>query len=174
MPKAKKTKDLSQKVMNQIHREQVKMRPRLFFIAGSLFLGSGLAGAVVLATLFINLAFFRMRVHEPFGYLWFGHFGLGPFLTIFPWLPFLIAVFGIMGGLALIRHYDISYKKSFLGLGIGLVALVLTTGFLLDQIGLNERVERLAPLRPLYQGQFRGQDWVVGEPRRRGRDDFKK
>lgn len=163
MPKSKKKTDLSKKVMGQIHKKHVKMHPRLYFVLGSLLLGIGLAGAVVLATIFINLAFFRLRIHGPLGYLWFGGFGLKPFLATFPWLPLLIAIGGILSGLVLLRRYDISYKKSFLALVIGLVALVLTTGFLLDYIGLNERMERLRPLRPLYPPQFAGKDWVTGE-----------
>lgn len=163
MPEAKKKRDLSQKVMKQIHKEKVKMRPRFYFIAGSILLGIGLTGAILGAILFINLTFFRMRIHGPLGFLWFGRFGFRPFLATFPWVFLLIAIAGILGGLALLRRHDISYKKSFLGLVIALVVLVLIMGFVLDRIGFNERLERIKPLRPFYPGRFTNQDWVIGE-----------
>ncbi|KPJ70923.1 hypothetical protein AMJ51_00550 [Microgenomates bacterium DG_75] len=163
MPRTKKKKDLSQQVMKQIQKEKVRMKPRFYFVAGSILLGIGLAGAIVGAILFLNLTFFRMRIHGPLGFLWFGQFGLRPFLVTFPWLPLLIAVGGIFGGISLLRRYDISYKKSFLGLVIALLVLVLTMGFVLDQIGFNERLERIKPLHPFYPGHFKNQDWVMGE-----------
>ena len=163
MSKAKKKIDLSKKVMKEIHQKQVKMRPRAHFLVGSILLGIGLAGALILATFFINLAIFRLRVHGPLGYLGFGRFGLRPFLATFPWLLFLVAVGGLFGGLALLRRYDISYKKSFLGLAISLLVLILTAGFLLDFLGFNERARGLKPLGPLFPEQFAGEDWVVGE-----------
>lgn len=163
MSKTKKKTDLSQKVMRQIHKEKVKMRPQIYFLAGSFLLGIGLVAAVMGAVLFVNLVFFRMRVHAPFGFLWFGRFGFRPFLATFPWLPLGIAVGGILGGITLLRRYDISYKKSFLGLIIALIVLVLTLGFVLDYTGFNERVEKIEPLPPLFPSHFASQDWILGE-----------
>jgi hypothetical protein len=163
MSKAKKKIDLSQRVMKEIRQREVKMRPRAFFVLGSVLLGTGLAGAILSATFFIDLAIFRLRVHDPFGFLWFGQFGLRPFFVTFPWLPFLVAIVGLLGGLVLLRRYEISYKKSFLGLAISLVVLILTTGFLLDFLGFNERVGQMRPLPPFYPGRFVDRDWVMGE-----------
>lgn len=163
MPKTKKEADLSQKIIKKIRQEKVKMRPRFYFIFGSLLLAIGLVGAVLVAILFLNLAFFRLRIHGPFGFLWLGHFGFRPFLATFPWLPLLIALAGFFGGLALLRRYDIAYKKSFLVIGLVLVALVLAFGFLLDYSGFNERVERFPHFRPFYPSPLPGQDWLMGE-----------
>jgi len=163
MPKTKKEADLSQKVMEQIKKEKVKMRPRVYFLVGSVLLGVGLAGAIIGAILFFNLAFFRMRIHGPFSFLMFGEFGFRPFLATFPWLPLFMSLAAILAGIILLKHYDISYKKSFLVLAIALAVLVLTMGFVLDKIGLNERLERAGPLPPFYPSNFTNQDWVMGE-----------
>jgi hypothetical protein len=163
MPKSKKETDLSQKVMAQIKKEKVRMRPHIYFLVGSILLGIGLAGAIIGAILFLNLTFFRMRIHGPFGFLMFGQFGLRPFLATFPWLPLLLGLAAIFGGMALLKHYDISYKKSFLVLAIVLTAFVLTVGFVLDRIGFNEKLERVRPLPPFYPSHFTNQDWVMGE-----------
>lgn len=169
MPKAKiasdamKKQDLTKKVMEQIHEGRAKMHPRIHFIIGSTLLGTGLVGAIVLATLFINFAFFRLQTHAPFGYLWFGRFGLRPFFAIFPWLPLFVATAGFVGAIILLRHFDISYKWGLAGLVVGLLALVLTTGLLLSPLGFNEQARRFGPLRPFYPDRFAGEDWVVGE-----------
>lgn len=158
-----KEKDLSAKVMKAIDKKEVKMRPKAYFVLGSLLLGIGMAGAIGLAMFFTHLAVFRLRVHAPFAFLRLGQPGLRPFLVNFPWLPLVLAVGGIVGGIVLLRRYEISYKKSFLALAIGLVALVLTFGFFLDQLGANRSFSRLKPMKPLYKERFEGQDWVWGE-----------
>lgn len=162
MPKAK-NRDLAKKIMKQVHEGRVKMRPRVYFVVGSALLGIGLAGAVVLTILFISLAFFRLRTHAPFGFLWFGQFGLRPFFATFPWLPLLVAVVGFIGAIVLLQRYDISYKWGLAGLAVGLLALVLTVGLLLSPLGFNKRARQLPPLRPFYQDRFADRDWVAGE-----------
>lgn len=119
MPKNKKSakgQDLTKKIMKEIRQKKVKMRPRIYFIAGSLLLSIGLAGTTILAIFFINLVLFRLRIHQPFGFLILGRPGLRPFLLTFPWLSLLVALGGIIGGRALLKKYDISYKKKLLGI----------------------------------------------------------
>ena len=170
-------KDITKEVMEQVHEGRVKMRPRLYFVVGSLLLGGGFVGAIMLSIFFFNLSFFGLRTHGPLGYLWFGEFGIRPFLATFPWLPLLLAVGGVVGGIMILRHYEVSYKKSFWGLAIGLVSLILVSGLLLDVLGFNERIghfEQPPPQgqfrppqtlyrRPFYQEQFAGRNWVVGK-----------
>lgn len=161
----KKEKDLSKQVMKEIKQKDIKMRPKLYFVAGSLLLGAGMAGAIVLAMFFTHLVMFRLRVHAPFAFLQLGQPGLRAFLVNLPWRPLLLTIGGLAGGISLLRRYEISYKKSFLVLVIGLVALVFTFGFLLDQIRPEKRLAGLRPIRPLYEARFKGHDWVVGEVR---------
>ncbi|OGD86999.1 hypothetical protein A2164_04200 [Candidatus Curtissbacteria bacterium RBG_13_35_7] len=163
MLKASEKLHLEEKIMKKIHKDHVKMRPRFYFVAASILLGIGLAGAVFMALFFINLVFFRLRIHGPLGYLIFGEFGWKPFLATFPWLPFVIAIIGTIGGLILLRRYDISYKKSFLGLVIILAVLILSLGFLVDKAGFNEKAQNLGQLSPFYKHKFMGEEWLVGE-----------
>ncbi len=168
-PKNKRSKvnnhksDLGNVVMERIKSGQVKMRPRIHFVAGSLFIGAGLAGVIVLAVFFVNVASYKLRTLGPFGYLWFGEYGIRPFLATFPWAAFVVAICGLVIGISLLRRYDISYKKSFVGLILGLIAVVLTAGWLMDLTGINERFVRFGHMRGLYQEQFVGSDWIAGE-----------
>ena len=159
---SKKKDSLTKSVMTQIHKKKVKMKPRSYFIIGSLLLGIGLTGVLVLTVFFVNLMTFRLRTHNPFSYLWFGHSGLKPFLTVFPWWPLLLIVGGFAGGIILLKRRDVSYKKGFFALIIGLIISISTLGFLLDKMDFNRRTKGLKPLRPFYESQCIGEDWVFG------------
>jgi hypothetical protein len=102
----------------------------------------------------------------------FGRLGLGGFLVNFPWLPFFLALTGLAGGILLLRRFEIAYKRNFLGLAITVVALILALGFLADQVKLEKPASRFGPIKPLYHGQFEGEDWVVGEVLSVGQDEL--
>lgn len=159
----KKTKDMTEKVMKEIEEKGIKMRPRVYFIVGSLLLGVGLAGAMILAVFFVNLAVFKFRVQAPLGFLWLGRFGLRPFLQNTPWQAGLLALGGIAGGLFLLKKYDIAYRKNFLVLALSLIGLTVALGLVLSRAGFNERAGRARLMHSLYQHQFVGRDWVMGK-----------
>lgn len=156
-------KDLSKEIVKKIKAEKVKMRPRAYFILGSVLLGIGVAGALLFSIIFTNRAFFRLRVFGPFGNLAFGKAGIGPFLSTFPFISLVLALIGIGGGFYLLRRYEFSYKRSLISLLIGVAALVVTVGFVLDQVGFGERAKNYRSLAPLYSYKAKGEDFVVGE-----------
>jgi len=162
--KAKEKSDLSQKVMAQIKNQQIKMHSRLYFILGSVLMGAGLAGALITSMFFVAVVSFRLRVYSPTGYLWFGRLGLKPFLLTFPWIPLLVGIAGIMGGIIILKKYEFSYKKSFIGIAIVIIALVLAFGYLLDHTAFNERFYQAPIGRLLHERrQLSGDNWVIGE-----------
>ena len=149
--------------MEIIHHKEVKMKPRIYFVLGSALLALGVLINVFLAILFFTVCVFRWRLHGPLGYLWFGKSGLGPFLATFPWFFLLLGIAAIMGGILFLRKYDLSYKHNFIAIIVWLVVLVAGAGFLLDQVGFNERAEMMEAAKPLYKTQFLGENWAVGE-----------
>lgn len=159
----RKKKDFSKKVMERIEKEEVKMRPKAYFVLGSVLLGTGLAIALLLAAMFTNFVFFRLRMHAPLSYLRLGTLGLKPFLANLPIVPLLISLLSIIAGLKLIKKYDISYKKSFTGIVIGIVTFSLVLGFVIDRIGLNERLGKVRPFQPLVHQRLPKDGWVMGE-----------
>jgi len=159
----KKNKDISKKVMEQIEKEKIKMRPKVFFILGSIILGTGLAFVFSLSTVFINLVIFRLKVHAPFDYLHFGKAGLRPFYSVLPIFPLLLAILFIILGSVLIKKYDISYKKSYIGLIVGLVTFILVSGLLIEKIGVNEKLGQIRQIKPFVFGEYVGKEWVAGK-----------
>lgn len=149
-------------VMKEIHEKNLTMKPRMYFIAGSALVGVGLAGTMMVSIFFTNVTLYRLRYDAVFDYLGYGYDGLGPFIIIFPWLPFSIACFGLIGGAILFRKYEISYKREHFHLAIALIALILTLGFLLDKAGTNKHVQKLSGMDLLYGSEDLRKPYVYG------------
>ena len=156
--------DLSEKVMGQIKSQHIRMHSRLYFVLGSVLMGLGLAGVLITAMFFVAVVSFRLRAYGPFEYLWFGRMGLRPFFVTFPWISLLVGIIGIVGGVLLLKRYDFTYKKSFIGISIVLVVLVLSLGLFLDQVAFDERFHKESiGGRLLHQSkQLSGDNWVIG------------
>jgi hypothetical protein len=159
----KSKKDLSSKVMKRIEKEEVKMRPKIYFVLGSILLAVGLVGLVLASMFLVHLTAFHLRVHEPIGFLRFGGLGVRPFMSLFPWIPLVLSIGSVIGGVELLRRYDISYRKSFVVLVVVLILMVLVGGIALDRVRIGEKFAADKRLRPIYTRGFVGEDWVVGE-----------
>lgn len=156
-------KNLTTKVMEEIKKRKLKMKPKIYFVLGSLSLSFGLFLSIGLSIFFINLISFRLRLHQPFFYLHLGRFGYSPFFHTFPWIILLLAILAIFAGIVILRKYDITYKKSFWGIAVGLVIFILIFGFFIDRAGINRPFTKMPPMKPFYQIQLKGKNWVGGE-----------
>lgn len=166
MPKNKQKMghaDIADSVMKQIHTRHIGMRPRIYFIIGSLLLGIGMACFSLLTIVCIASIVFHLRVHGPFAFLWFGAFGIRPFLATFPWGFFLLSSVTVWGGIRMLQNYDISYKRNFLVVTTGFVTFLILTGIMLDRTGVSEQMVHLPALRQFYIPQRRQRDWITGE-----------
>lgn len=157
------TKDIANKVMQEIKEKHISMRPRFFFVAGSFLLIGGLTFAFVLAIFLVHLILFRLRLDAPFEFLRFGPPGIPPFFIMFPWRFLLIAGFAVALGIYLLKKCEFSYKYNFaLITGITIITIILT-GIIVDCFKPNRRLERLPPMRGLYKERLPGVNWVIGE-----------
>ncbi len=146
------------------------MRPRWYFIAGSISTIVGVVSLSVVAIFLTNLTFFLLRRHGPMA-----QWRLQEMLASFPlWIP-LLAALGIGVGIWLLRRYDFSYKQNFLLIMVGFLAAILISGFFIDRLGLNDHWARRGQMRHFYQtlelpsGMNRVHDrgWRQGEGRGR-------
>jgi hypothetical protein len=172
---AKKTmakKDISKEILTRIKTEKVKMRPRAYFIIGSSLLGLGFAGFFLFATLFVNRAFYRLRIFGPFGNFFLGKAGIKPFFATFPFLSLGLAILGIVGGLYILRRYEFSHKRSLMSLLISVSTLAITLGFVLDLAGFGERAAGVKTLGPLYAYKAKAGDFVIGEVKAISHDEL--
>ena len=144
--KTKIERNLEKTVMAKITAGTINMKPRWFFVLGSVSMMFGLVSASIGAIFLINLIFFLLRQHGPMG-----EWRLQLMLESFPWWILLLALGGIVSGIYLLKKYDFSYKNNFsLIVGVFVVAIILAA-FLIDLTGLNDFWFRREPMRKFYQ-----------------------
>lgn len=155
--------NIANKVMQEIHKKGIRMRPRAYFLAGSLLLTAGLMVIFFIATFLFNIISFRLRVDAPHEFLRFGPPGMLPFFRLLPWLPLLIAVSLVFVGIHLLKKYEFSFKHNFAVIAAITIFLVIAAGFIIDRIGASRRLEILPPIKGFYQERLPGENWVIGE-----------
>ncbi|MFC1710165.1 hypothetical protein ACFL0F_00700 [Patescibacteria group bacterium] len=161
MSKAKN--DISDKVMKDIKADKVKMKPKVYFILGSVILGVSLAFLILFTSFFIHLLMYRVRVNTPQAFLGFGRMGLTPFLLNFPWIQLGLVAGGLIIGLYLLKRYDFSYKRNIWVITLVVVTLLVSLTYLIDNFGLERKFVGVKPMGPLYKANSIGKNWVVGE-----------
>ncbi len=153
---------LADKISEQIKSHKIKMKPKTYFIFGSVLMGMGIAAAILVTVFFFGIIFHRMRVQAPLGYLGPGLGGLVPFIQNFPWLPLIIALIGIVGGLYLIRKFKIGYRYAFAGIIVGFLLAVLGFGLIIDASGLPEKAQEFGAFNKFFQHKYSGDTWAAG------------
>ncbi|MCR4329033.1 MAG: hypothetical protein NUV65_00630 [Candidatus Roizmanbacteria bacterium] len=141
-----KQADIEKAVMAQVRSNKVTMKPRWYFIVGSLFMMIGLIALSIGAVFLTNLTLFLLREHGPMGQL-----RLQFLLDTFSWWIPTLAVVGIVFGVWILKKYDFSYKKNFLLITVGFVLSIIVAAFVIDSIGLNEMWARQGMMRRFYQ-----------------------
>ena len=137
--------DIEKEVMSRVTSGEIAMKPRWYFVAGSVFMLLGTIAAAVAVAFLINLTIFLIKKQGP------GYGRLAIMFESFPfWIP-ILAILGIGVGILLLRKYDFSYKKNFLLMIIGFIATVAIAGFVIDGLGLNDIWSRGGLMKGFYQ-----------------------
>lgn len=150
------TSPLEQLVMQQITSGKVTMRPKWFFVVGSLLTGIGVVGSLITTVFLINVGLFLSRQHGPGG-----DARLQLMLSSFPMWVVPLALLAIGIGLFALKHYEFSYKKNFTLIIIGFLVAIIITAMILDQTGLSTTWFSRGPMRQwyLHQNSENQQDW---------------
>jgi hypothetical protein len=140
--------NIQEEIMLKIKSGQVKMKPRWYFVLGSIAMVSGLAGLTIASVFLIGLISFSLRTHGPMGPIRFQIM-----LNNFPLWAVGLATIGICVGVWMLKKYDFSYKKNFPLIIIGFILSIIIAGYIIDFVGINESLRRRERLRMLYQKQ---------------------
>ncbi len=151
MPKKTKITDIEKEVMSKIKKGEVKMKPKIYFILGSIFMAIGIIFAIIVSVMFLSINVFSLRLHGPFYHTQINHM-----LNVFPWWALIVSLIGIIGGYILLKKYDFSYKKNFTLIAIFLAICIILTAYLVDYFSLNNLFLKQPPFRGFYQTQFEG------------------
>ncbi len=143
---SKEIKNIKEDIMNQIHNEKIKMKPKLYFIVGSILTFTGLVSSTVVSIFLIGLIRFAIRSHGPMA-----NFRLDQIISSFPWWAVISSIFGLIIGIWLLRKYDFSFKVNFKFVVIGFILAVIIGGWLIDSIGLNDLLLRRGPMQGIMR-----------------------
>ncbi|HPA25426.1 MAG TPA: hypothetical protein PLK76_01550 [bacterium] len=138
--------DLKEKIMERIKSGQIKMKPKWYFIFGSVASVVGLVSILVVTIFLVNFAFFSLRTN---GYM--RGYRYDQIVASFPWWAIILAVLGILLGVGMFKKYDFSYKKNFLIIVIGFIISLLIAGFLIDFLGVNDVFVRKGMMKKMYK-----------------------
>ncbi len=139
---SKELKNITDSVMNEIHQEKVKMKPKIYFVFGSILTFIGLVSSVVISIFLFGLARFSLRTHGPMG-----QYRFDQILSYFPWWIIVLAIFSLILGIWLIRKYDFSYKVKPWIIIMGFVLAIVIAGWFIDSIGFNDVLFHYGPMK---------------------------
>ena len=139
--------DLGKEVMSKVTSGQITMKPKWYFVLGSVLSITGLASLSVVSVFLVNIILFLVRKHGPMG-----QWRLEAMIDGFPWWIPASAILGIAVGIWLLKKYDFSYKKNFVVIIVGFILSMIVAAILIDQLGLNDIWARRGMMRKFYQG----------------------
>jgi hypothetical protein len=146
--------------MSQIRSGHAKIKPRWYFILGSLAALSGIVSLIIILIFLVSLTTFYLRTHGPMGVIRYEQL-----FSSFPWWAPLVAIIGLGLGIWLLKKYDFSYKKNLTLIIIGSVVAVLLAGWLINYFGFDAIWMKKGPIRGFYQkydgGMMRGRGWQM-------------
>lgn len=140
----KQKRNIENKIMDKVLSGEVKMKPKWYFILGSITSFVGLVGMIIGAIFLTNLTFFFIKKQGP------GTARINMMLESFPlWVPILAVAFIILG-IWMLKKYDFSYKKNFIVVAVTVVTAIILSALIIDLLGLNEIWAKRGPMRRLY------------------------
>lgn len=132
--------------MSRIDREKITMKPKWYFIAGSLAMVIGIIGSVIISVFLVSLTSFSLRTHGPMGEIRYQQL-----LSNFPWWAPVIAIAGLGIGIWLLNKYDFSYKRNFVYTIFAFIVVIILSGWLIDYLGIDKVWVRTGPMRRFYE-----------------------
>jgi hypothetical protein len=157
---SKELKNITEAVMNKIHDGEIKMRPKVYFIIGSLLTFLGLVASMLISVFLVGLMRFSMRTHGPMG-----EYRLDQMLSSFPWWAVVVAILGLVTGIWLLRRYNFSYKINFKVIVISFVVAIIVAGWVIDMTGLNDILFRQGSKRGIMRQYFQENNIQPGQGR---------
>lgn len=150
---SKELETLSGSVMQKIHTDHIKMRPKAYFVLGSILTFVGLVASILTSIFLFSLLRFSLRSHGPMGeYRW------EQLTTSFPWWALFIAFFGIIIGIWCLKQYDFSYKRDVRIIVLGFILAIIVSGWILDMTGLNDVLSRRGPMKGMMRQYIPGEN----------------
>ncbi|HAS80417.1 MAG: hypothetical protein UR25_C0006G0005 [Candidatus Nomurabacteria bacterium GW2011_GWE1_32_28] len=145
-------KNITNRVMGQINEGKIKMKPKIYFVIGSIFTFLGLVSSIIVSTFLIGLIRFSLRSNGRMA-----QYKFDQLLSNFPWWTAVLAILSLIIGIWLIRKYDFSYKIKSIVIISAFILSILLAGYVTDKIGLNDTLLfHNGPMKGMMQNYIRG------------------
>lgn len=132
--------------MEKVHDNKIKMKPKIYFVVGSLLTFIGLIISIIASVFLMGLVRFSLRSHGMMrGYR------LDQMISSFPWWIIIFAIITLLLGIWLIRKYDFSYKINPWHMILGLIITIIIAGWVIDLIGINDTLSKRGPMRGMMR-----------------------
>lgn len=156
---SKELKDITENVMSQIHQGKIKMKPKIYFIIGSILTFLGAVSAFIVSIFLTSLIRFSLRTHLSQG----AQYKLDQMLSNFPWWIVIFTIISLSIGIWLVRKYDFSYKIKPWAMVLSFILIIVIAGFTIDMMGLNDTLRHRGPMKGMMSKYFQNntpqQDW---------------
>lgn len=147
-------KDIKENIMNQINHGKIKMKPKIYFILGSVLTFIGLTFSTIFSMFLIGLIRFSLRNNGgPMS-----DYRFDQILSNFPWWTLVFAILGLIIGISILKKYDFSYKINPLIMVSGFILAIIIAGFFIDAIGLNDTLHRRGPMQGMMNNYLQKGD----------------
>jgi len=117
----KKEIKIAEKVMTKIKKGQTKMKPKIYFVLGSIVLLLGIVGTLVVLSFGVSIFFLSLRAHARI----FPGLRFLMLLKQIPWWAPVTSILGMVVSFLLLKNYNFSYKKNY-----GLIFFLINKGFI--------------------------------------------
>lgn len=146
---SKELTNISEAVMSRIRQDKIKMRPKLYFVAGSALTFLGLVLSIISSVFLISFLRFSLRARGMMAEV-----RLEALLDEFSWWSPILAFLSVGVGVWLLKRYDFAYKINSNLLIIGFVLAVIVAGFVFDFTGLGEVLFARGPMHEGFRASM--------------------
>ena len=144
---SKEIENIEKFVMNKIHQKKIKMKPKLYFILGSVLTFLGLISTIIISSFVVSLISFSLKTN----YGCKAQYKLTQAINNFPWWLIIIAVVGLILGLWLIKKYDFTYKIKPWIIILGFISATIFAGLMINKFNLDKALIKNQPIRKMMK-----------------------
>lgn len=155
--------NIEKEVMEKILSNKVRMKPKWYFVGGSVLSILGLSGFFITSAFLTNILIFLAHKRGP------GVHRLEYMIENFPvWLPFA-AILAALGGIFMLKKFEFSYKANFKIVVLGFLLSVLLGALIINLSGLNDIWSKRGPIKNFYEKRFPNNKRPNKNPHRQGK-----
>ncbi len=136
-----KKQTVKKEILKKIKSGEIKMKPKWFFLLGSVLSVVGLISSFVFTAFIINLIIFILKPHYGPNY----PFQINLILKNFPWWLLVLSLISLISGIFFLKKFDFSYKKNSLFVFFIIVFSIIIGAIFFDRFGLNDLFIKRGP-----------------------------